>query len=113
MVINQNGRAESIFSRNEIILSKERQEVFFMGFRLHHSLLQEFDDEFGPVGCFVIHRDSAKLVSVPFGEYNVVLVMKNDIDHDFLVNKMKKIEESYDLDTSEPRLVYVEATANG
>ncbi|MDE1765666.1 MAG: hypothetical protein KGI27_05220 [Thaumarchaeota archaeon] len=93
MVINRNGRAESVFSRSKITLSKERQEIFFMGFRLHHSLLREFDDEFEPVSHFVIHRGRTKLVSVPFDVYNVVMVMKNDVDHKSLVNKIKEIEE--------------------
>lgn len=111
MVINQNGRAESVFSRSKIALSKERQEIFFMGFRLRHSLLQEFDDEFGPVDYSVIHRGRTKLVSVPLDLYNVVMVMKNDLDHKSLVSKIKEIEECCNPNTAEP--VCVEVMANG
>ena len=111
MVINRNGRAESVFSRSKIALSKERQEIFFMGFRLRHSLLQEFDDEFGPVDYSVIHRGRTKLVSVPLDLYNVVMVMKNDLDHKSLVSKIKEIEECCNPNTAEP--VCVEVMANG
>lgn len=111
MVINRNGRAESVFSRSKIALSKERQEIFFMGFRLRHSLLQEFDDEFGPVGYSVIHRGGTKVVSVPLDLYNVVMIMKNDMDHKSLVNEIKEIEERCSPNTAEP--VCVEVVANG
>lgn len=113
MVINRNGRAESVFSKNKIILSKERQEVFFMGFRLHRSLMQEFDDEFGPVGCFVIHRGNAKLASVPFDSYNVVLIMNNDANHEFLINKIKEIVESCNSIMLESGPLCVRAISNG
>ena len=113
MVINQNGRAESVFSRSKIPISKERQEIFFMGFRLRHSLLQEFDDEFGPVGYSVIHRGSTKLVSVPFDSYNVVMIMKNDVDHKSLINKIKEIEECCNPNTTESEPVCVEVMTNG
>ncbi|MDE1832490.1 MAG: hypothetical protein KGI02_09005 [Thaumarchaeota archaeon] len=111
MVINQNGRAESVFSRNKIPLSKERQEIFFMGFRLRHSLLQEFDDEFGPVDYSVIRRGRTKLVSVPFDLYNVIMVMKSDVDHKSLINKIKEIENCCNPNTTEP--VCVEVMTNG
>ena len=101
IVINKLGRAESVFSRNKIALSKGKRDIFFMGFRLHHSLLEDFNDEFGPVRCFVIHRDNVKLVSVPFDLYNILLIMKNDTDHEFFINKIKEIEKS-NPNTSEP-----------
>src|SRR5574338_1265133 len=101
IVINKLGRAELVFSRNKIALSKEKLDIFFMGFRLHHSLLEDFNDEFGPVRCFVIHRDNVKLVSVPFDLYNILLIMKNDTDHEFFINKIKEIEKS-NPNTSEP-----------
>lgn len=111
MVINQNGRAESVFSKNKITLSKEKQEIFFMSFRLHHSLLRDFNDDFGPVGCFVIHRRNAKMVSVPFDSYNIVLIMKNDVEHESLIDRIKKIEESSVRSVPEPKLC-VETVSN-
>lgn len=108
IVINKLGRAESVFSRNKIALSKGKRDIFFMGFRLHHSLLEDFNDEFGPVRCFVIHRDNVKLVSVPFDLYNILLIMKNDTDHEFFINKIKEIEKS-NPNTSEPELIRTEA----
>jgi len=112
MMINQNGRAESMVSKSKIILSKERQEIFFMGFRLHQSLLQEFNDEFGPVEDFVIRRGNAKIVSVPFDSCNVVLIMNNETDHEFLVNKIKEIGESCNSNISELKLTCVEVLVN-
>lgn len=113
MVINRNGRAESVLSRGRIPLSKERQEIFSMGFRLRHSLLQEFDDEFGPVDYSVIHRGSTKLVSIPFDLYSVIMVMKNDVEHKSLINKIKEIENCCNPNTTEPEPVCVEVMTNG
>lgn len=84
-----------------------------MSFRLHHSLLQEFDDEFGPMGYFVVHRGNIKLVSVPFGLYNVIMMMKNDVDHESLIDKIKEIHESHNIAIQESEPIYVEAIASG
>src|SRR5574337_2067860 len=79
MLVNERGRVESA-TKNEIPLSKDKREIFSMGLRLHHSLLQEFDDEFGLVEQFVIFRKKAKIVSVPLGSRNLIFIMNNTCD---------------------------------
>lgn len=89
MLIGKSGRVESMASNSEIRLSKEKQEIFSMGFRLHHSLLQEFDDEFGPVEQFVIWRKNAKILSIPFGSRNLIFIMDNRYDHTSIIEKTR------------------------
>lgn len=94
LMINQNGRAESMISKNKISFSKERQEILFMGFRLHQSLLQDFDDEFGSVEHFVVCRKNAKIVSVPFGSRNLVFIMDKKSDHEYVVKRTNMIRNN-------------------
>lgn len=53
IMINEYGRAEEVLSRSTINMSIQRQEILHMSFRLHHSLLQDFDEEYGKVNYFV------------------------------------------------------------
>ncbi|MGI0092775.1 MAG: hypothetical protein ACREA8_01585 [Nitrosotalea sp.] len=94
-IINKSGRVECIFSKNKMYLSRERQEMFFMGFRLHQSLLDDYDDEFGPVKCMIVERQNIKLVSIPFFSYVVLSVMNVDFNHEFLVRKIHELKDIY------------------
>jgi hypothetical protein len=112
MVINERGRVELMASRSKINLSKEKQEIFCMGIRLHRSLLQEFDDEFGPVNYFVAHRRDVKVVSIPFGSNSLLLVMGNDIDHKFVIRKIEEMRD-HNFNRTEPEPLCAEVVANG
>ncbi|MGI0101809.1 MAG: hypothetical protein ACREA7_04345 [Nitrosotalea sp.] len=113
MIINERGRVESMISKSDICLSRERQEIFFMGIRLHQSLLQEFDDEFGPVNHFVVHRRGVKVVSIPFGSNNLLFVMNNDIDHEFVIRKIEEIRDFSNINRPELEPLCTEVVANG
>ncbi|MDE2589156.1 MAG: hypothetical protein KGL95_05780, partial [Patescibacteria group bacterium] len=112
MMINQNGRAESLVSKNKIAISKERQEIFFMGFRLQQSLLQEFDDEFGPVEHFVIFRKNSKMISVPFGSRNLIFVMDKKFDHECVIRKTKTMRNT-NFGMTEPKPLCAEVLIDG
>lgn len=113
MVINERGRVESMISGSDICLSREKQEIFCMGIRLQQSLLQEFDDEFGPVNHFVIHRRDVKVVSVPFGSNNLLLVMGNDVGHKFVVRKIEEMRDFSNFSMLELEQLRAEVVANG
>ncbi|MGI0045608.1 MAG: hypothetical protein ACREBB_00260 [Nitrosotalea sp.] len=113
MMINERGRVESIASKSEICLSRERQEIFCMGIRLHQSLLQEFDDEFSPVNCFVVHRRDVKVISVPLGSNNLLFVMNNNIDHEFVIRKIEEIKDFSNINSRELEPLCAEVVANG
>jgi len=90
-MINENGRAEETLSRNTINLSNQKQEILHMSFRLHHSLLQDFDDEYGKVDYFVVERENIKLLSVPFHSYKILSIMKKGTDHMKIIKKIQQI----------------------
>src|SRR5574340_509724 len=94
IMINEHGRAEEILSRNTINMSSQRQEILHMSFRLHHSLLQDFDEEYGKVNYFVIERENVKILSIPFHSYKLFSIMKKGIDN---IQVIKKIQQKSSL----------------
>lgn len=91
IMINENGRAEEILSRSTVNLSSQKQEILHMSFRLHHSLLQDFDEEYGKVNYLVVERENVKLLSVPFYSYKLLSMMKKGIDHMQIIKKIQHI----------------------
>ncbi len=87
MLVNKMGKVESAASKGTNNLAKDREEIFSMGLRLHQSMLQEFDDEFGPVEHCVISRKNAKIVAIPLGSRNLVFVMDIKSDHEAVFRK--------------------------
>ena len=91
IIINEHGRAEEVLSRSTINMSSQRQEILHMSFRLHHSLLQDFDEEYGKVNYFVIERENVKIVSVPFHSCKLFSIMKKGIDHMQVIKRIQQI----------------------
>jgi len=91
IMINEHGRAEEVLSRSTINMSSQRQEILHMSFRLHHSLLQDFDEEYGMVNYFVIERENVKILSVPFHSCKLFSIMKKGIDHMQIIKKIQQI----------------------
>lgn len=112
ILVNEMGRIESAASNSELALSKEKQEIFSMGFRLHHSLMQEFDCEFGPVEHFVISRKNTKIMSIPFGSKILIFVMDNMSDHDAVVRQANALKDR-SLTVRDMNPLYAEAVQNG
>lgn len=91
IMINEYGKAEEVLSRSTINMSSQRQEILHMSFRLHHSLLQDFDEEYGKVNYFVIERENTKILSVPFHSCKLFSIMKKGIDHMQVIKKIQQI----------------------
>ena len=92
IMINEYGRAEEMLSRSTISMYSQRQEILHMSFRLHHSLLQDFDEEYGKVNYFVIERENVKILSIPFNSCKLLFIMKKEIDHIQVIRKMQQTE---------------------
>ena len=92
IMINDYGRAEEMLSRSTINMSSQRQEILHMSFRLHHSLLQDFDEEYGKVNYFVIERENVKILSIPFHSSKLLFIMKKEIDHMQVIRKIQQTE---------------------
>lgn len=92
IIINEHGRADDWTFRNKMILSQDKQEIFLMSVLLHQSMIRDFDGEFGPAECTIIERQNIKLVSIPFYSHVVLAMMGKNIDHEFLVGRIREIK---------------------
>jgi hypothetical protein len=88
-LINKQGKMENTLFNNEINLTKERKEMFSMELRLQSSMQSDFDSEFGPVSYTVTEREKSKFVSILTFPYIVLAIMKKNIDHIAVINKIK------------------------
>jgi hypothetical protein len=89
-LINKQGKMENILFENEISMTKEKKEMFSMGLRLQSSMQSDFDSEFGPVSYTMTEREKSKFVSILTFPYIVLAIMKKNIDHVAVINKIKK-----------------------
>jgi hypothetical protein len=91
IMINEHGRAEEMLSKSTTNMSSQKEEILHMSFRLHHSLLQDFDEEYGKVNYFVIERENVKILSVPFHSCKLLSIMRKGIDHMQVIKKIQQI----------------------
>jgi hypothetical protein len=89
-LINKHGKFENIFSKNEINLTMASKEMFSMGFRLQSSMQSDFDSEFGAVDYNLSVREKSKFISILYFPYIVLVMMKKNIDHISVIDKIKK-----------------------
>lgn len=88
-LINKEGRMENTLCKNEINLTNERKEIFFMQFRLQSSMQRDYDDEFGPVSHTITERKNSVFVSIPIVSHTVLAIMKKNMDPTVAINKIK------------------------
>jgi len=89
-LINKQGKMENTIFKNEINLTEERKEMFSMELMLQSSMQSDFDSEFGSVSYTVTERKKLKFVSILTFPYIVLAIMKKNIDHIAVINKIKK-----------------------
>jgi len=89
-LINKQGKMENTIFKNEFNLTKERMAMLSMELRLQSSMQSDFDSEFGLVSFNVTEREKLKFVTMTFFPYVVLAVMKKDIDHIPIIDKINK-----------------------
>jgi len=94
-LINKQGKMEIILYENGINLRKERKEMFSMELRLEISMHSDFDSEFGPVSYTVTEREKSKFVSILSLPYIILIVMKKNLDHIIVIDKIMKIIRNF------------------
>jgi hypothetical protein len=95
-LINKQGKMENILFKNEINLTKERKEMFSMELRLQSSMQSDFDSEFGPVSYTVTEREKSKFVSILTFSHIILAIMKKNIDHIAVINKIKATRQNFE-----------------
>jgi hypothetical protein len=98
--INKHGKFENILCENEINLTMGRKEMFSMGIRLQSSMQSDFDSEFGAVDYNLSVREKSKFVSILYFPYIVLVIMKKNIDHISVIDKIKKKIEKFEIKNS-------------
>lgn len=74
-IVNSFGRIIHSEKFESLQLEHDKMEMFLMGFSLQHSMLKDFDDEFGPVHYTVTERNGRKFFSAPLRDNNIILVV--------------------------------------
>jgi len=80
---------EDVLYKNAINLSQERIAMFAMELRLQSSMLSDFDPEFGPVSYTITEREELKFVSMQVFPYIILAIMKKDVNHLTMIDKIK------------------------
>ncbi len=88
--INKQGRVIDYVCKNEINLSKEQKEMFFMMTSLNLSMQGDYDDNLGTVQYTVTERENSKIASIPAPFGSVMLVMNKKAGPSLLVKKILK-----------------------
>jgi len=88
--IDKQGHVIDYVCKNEINLSKEQKEMFFMMTSLNLSMQRDYDDNLGTVQYTVTERENSKIVSIPVLFGSIMLVMNKKIRPSLLVKKISK-----------------------
>jgi hypothetical protein len=88
--INKQGRVVDYVCKNEINLSKEQKEMFFLMTSLNLSMQRDYDDNLGTVQYTVTERENSKIVSIPILFGSIMLVMNKKTRPSLLVKKILK-----------------------
>jgi len=87
-IINKHGRMVDYVCKNEINLSNEKKEMFFMEISLQMSMQKEYDMEFGPVRYVIAERDNSKVISIPISTGAIVAIMRKSAYHFAFIKKI-------------------------
>ena len=85
--IDKQGRLIDYACKNEINLSKEQKEMFFMMNMLNISMQGDYDDDLGAVKYTVTERENSKIVCIPILRGTIVFMTSRTIDHHHIVKK--------------------------
>jgi len=86
--INKQGRAIDCAWKNQINLSEEEKEMFFMMNSLNLTMQGDYDNNLGTVQYTVTERENSKIISIPVPLGSIVLVAKKEARLSFLVKKI-------------------------
>jgi len=96
-IINKLGRMTESIGFDSLSMSKSKKEMFLMKIALRASMQSDFDEELGKVNYCMTQRGDRKFISIPnLGDNTVLVVTKNNCDHEELVNNITKTLKNSD-----------------
>src|SRR5574338_767725 len=67
-LINKNGRLDEMVCKEDLPLSKDKKEMFYMSIKFLGSMQSDFDAELQPVHYNITQRGDLKIVTIPIGD---------------------------------------------
>jgi len=96
-IINKQGRMTESIGFDSLSMSKSKKEMFLMKIALRASMQRDFDEELGRVNYCMTLRGDRKFISISaFDDKTVLAVMKNDFDHEELVDNITQTLKNSD-----------------
>ena len=90
-LVNKQGRLTDYAAKNDLGISKEQKEMFFMSVSLNQVMLRDYDDTLGPVNYTMTEREKFRVISVPIQEGILIVIMNKKGK---IVPTIKKILQS-------------------
>ena len=92
--INHHGRLENPAFNSKIPLTEDKKEMFCMSIVLHHKMQNNFDEDFEPIKYNIAARGNFKFVTIPVLSKILFVIMKRDLDHLEIINKITSFFKS-------------------
>ncbi len=86
--IDKQGHIFDHACKNEINLSKEQKEMFFMMNALNTSMQGDYDEDLGAVKYTVTERGNSKIICVPIQKGTIVLMLNRSINHHQIIKRI-------------------------
>src|SRR5579863_9227962 len=97
--VDKRGRVIDYACKNEINLSIEQKEMFFMMNVLNISMQGEYDSNLGAVKYTVTERENSKIICIPILNGIIVLATDRAADHHQIVKRtLESIDNEKSLD---------------
>lgn len=90
-LINKNGRLDEMVCKDDLPLSKDKKEMFYMSIKFLSSMQSDFDAELQPVYYNITERGDLKILTIPIGDRIVFSLMDKAENHIQVVENLHNI----------------------
>ena len=90
-LINKNGRLDEMVCNDDLPLSKDKKEMFYMSIRFLSSMQSDFDAELQPVYYNITERGDLKILTIPIGDRIVFSLMDKAENHIQVVENLHSV----------------------
>ncbi|HYL65491.1 MAG TPA: DUF6659 family protein [Candidatus Limnocylindrales bacterium] len=77
-LISKHGRLVDHKSKNNLNLTKQQKEMFFMSISFYQRMQNDYDEKFGIVKYTMIERENFMILSIPVHEETLIVVMNKN-----------------------------------
>ncbi|MGI0018481.1 MAG: hypothetical protein ACREA1_07215 [Nitrosotalea sp.] len=90
-LINKNGRLDEMVCKDDLPLSKDKREMFYMSIKFLSAMQRDFDAELQPVYYNITQRGDLKIITIPIGDRVVFSLMDKAENHIQVVENIHSI----------------------